>query len=259
MFAKRAIAAGMDIGTRFVKICIAEGANILATEMSAIDRDFDRVIAETFNAALKAAALKEKQVAARVATGFGADLVRADRIMSEPRCLARAAAEIAPGTRTIVDVGALFINGVTIDENGRMEDSVKNDTCASGSGKFLEMISDALDIPLSEISETAARSSSPYSLASTCAVFAESEIITQVNSGRPGEDLIAGILNSIAAKTATLAGRLNASGTLSVTGGVAAFAVFPGILQSVTGMTVRPLPLDPFFCAAYGAALYGAR
>ena len=259
MFAKHSISVGIDIGTRFVKICIAEGANILATQMSAIDRDFDRVIAETFNAALKAAALKEKQVTARVATGFGADLVRANSIMSEARCLARAAAELAPGTRAVVDVGALFINGVSIDENGRLEDAVKNDTCASGSGKFLEMISEALDIPLSEISETAARSSSPYSLASTCAVFAESEIITQVNAGRSGEDLIAGILNSIAAKTATLAGRLNASGSLAVTGGVAAFPVFPVILQSVTGMMASPLPLDPFFCAAYGAALYGAR
>ena len=78
-----------------------------------------------------------------------------------------------------------------------MDGTLTNDKCAAGSGKFLEMVSETLSVPFDSISDMALRSNSPYAINSQCAVFAESEIISQVNGGRSGEDILAGVLKSI--------------------------------------------------------------
>ncbi len=74
---------------------------------------------------------------------------------------------------------------------------------------------------LSSISEKALESKTPYKLTNSCAVFSESEVITQVNAGTNSSDIVAGIIHSIASKIGTLVNRVDAEGKLAAVGGVA--------------------------------------
>lgn len=251
------ITAGFDIGTRFFKICLTEGLCILASFCGEAGRDPDRAIRSAYRTLLRKAGLTPRLVEKIIATGHGADLVRgAAYKLLEPACIARAVHRTDPCVRTVVDVGSLFIRIVSIDENGFLEDSLLNEPCAAGSGKFLELVCDALDVPFQCVSEHAAASREPYVLTSTCAVFAESEVISQINAGARSEDILAGIVQSIVSKVVTLLVKSGAAeGRTALIGGVSAVPLFREELARAAGRDFTLLPLSPQMVPAYGAAL----
>ena len=57
-------------------------------------------------------------------------------------------------------MGGLFITVSTIDQNGFLETTHINERCAAGSGKFLEMVAEAVDVPFTMISSLASQSTS---------------------------------------------------------------------------------------------------
>jgi len=97
--------------------------------------------------------------------------------LGEAACTAKAAFLLDRDIRTVVDMGGLFITVATLDQNGFLETTHVNERCAAGSGKFLEMVADAVGVPFDKISSLASFATEPYSFTSNCAVFAESEII----------------------------------------------------------------------------------
>ncbi len=251
------IALGYDIGTRFVKTCIVEDTRILGFALSEAGGDINKTIDYVTKTALDMADLKKRNIKTIGATGYGAEFVKkASFHTGEEYCLAKAVHGLDNTVNMVVDIGGLFIHVVTINNNGSMSDHCKNDICAAGSGKFLEMISEAVGIPISSISEYALNSSNPYSLTNSCAVFAESEVITQVNAGADNADIIAGVIYSIASKTETLINRIGTKDKLAVVGGVAKIEAFQVILEKVLGTKITRLSVDYQIAAAYGAALH---
>ncbi len=251
------ITLGYDVGTRFVKTCIVENENILGASVSETGGNIKKTIDETTQAALKAAGLKKRKIKSTCATGYGANFVkRASYAINEEVCIAKAAYRIDKNIKTVIDTGGLFINVASLNGDGTLEDATQNDKCAAGSGKFLEIISEAVRIPISSISESALKSSTPYALTNSCAVFAESEVITQVNAGTDSSDIIAGIIYSIASKIETLVNRIEAKDKMAVVGGVAKIDAFRIILEKVLKKEFVDLPIDYQIAAAYGAALY---
>jgi activator of 2-hydroxyglutaryl-CoA dehydratase len=92
---------------------------------------------------------------------------------------------------------------------------------------------------------------------SPCAVFAESEIISQVNAGKKSEDILSGVLRSIAARAATLVERSDASGRVALCGGVAKLPAFRVMFERmIKGEALLP-DLDSQIIVSYGAALLG--
>ena len=208
--------------------------------------------------ALKSAGISKWKVKKRVATGYGASMVKkAAFIVAEENCIAKAAFTLDKEVKTIVDTGALFINVATLTENGTLEDHTQNDKCAAGSGKFLEILSSAMGISMSSISEKALASTDPYKLTNSCAVFSESEVITQVNAGTNSSDIVAGIIHSIASKIGTLVNKVDAQDKLAAVGGVAKIEAFKHILGKELNREIVTLPIDSQIVAAYGAALHG--
>jgi len=251
------ITAGFDIGTRAFKICLVEDTRLMAGVCRLADRNLEQSIRHAYKQLLEDQGIHKRHVKKVIATGYGADLVDiAAYELSEPACLARAAYQLDRELDTLIDIGALFIRIVKIDENGYLEDSDVNEPCAAGSGKFLELAAEALAVPFEDISAIAARSLTPYTITSTCAVFAESEIISQINAGVSCEDILAGVLDALVFKVQALLGKTGAIGSkLALTGGV---ANVPGVrvkLAAVLGKDVIALPLDPQLVPAYGAAL----
>ena len=75
---------------------------------------------------------------------------------------------------------------------------MRNDKCASGSGRFIEVLGAALGVPMEEIDAVAGRSQKKIAVSTQCAVFAESEVISYVNRGESIPDLVAGVCDSVA-------------------------------------------------------------
>lgn len=250
------ISAGIDVGTRFVKACIVKDGEVLGWAGQDVSRDIDRVIAGVYKKALEQAGIKKRQVKKLVSTGYGAKLVKKTSFtMSSDRCAAKGAFALDPTIRTVLDCGGLFLTVTAIDEKGVFERALSNDKCAAGSGKFLEMSAQAIEIPFSSISQYAELSREPYVISSNCAVFAESEVITQVNHGRNNTDIIAGVLHSIAGRAATLFERIQAQDNVALGGGLAAVPAFADRFEQMTERKTVSLPMPPQNLGAFGAAL----
>lgn len=249
------ITAGFDIGTRFAKVCIVDGHTILGFSTGMIGRNIDTILKTIYKKALDRSGIKKRSVKKIIATGFGSELVKAKYTVTESSCLARAVYTLNPKIRTVIDIGGLFINIITIGRNGLSEDSITNDKCAAGSGKFLEMIADVVEIPFTAISEYAQKSTRPYEIASSCAVFAESEVIGQLNDGMNSYDILAGVINSIVSRTITLIEQTNTDGEIVLIGGISKIDIFKKKFEEQLSLNISSLPLDSQIVAAYGAAL----
>ena len=95
-----------------------------------------------------------------------------------------------------------------------------NARCAAGTGRFLAVVAQRLDVPIASLGEHARRADKPASISSMCVVFAESELIGLLASGTSRENIIAGVCRAIAQRIAAMAGRIPA-GKIVFTGGVA--------------------------------------
>jgi activator of 2-hydroxyglutaryl-CoA dehydratase len=86
-----------------------------------------------------------------------------------------------------------------------------------------------------------------------CTVFAESEVISLVGQGEPAENIASGVVESIAARVAALAGKLPAD-SYFLTGGLCDNAYVVERLAVALGAPVRTRP-EARFAGAIGAAL----
>ncbi|MCX5849892.1 MAG: acyl-CoA dehydratase activase [Deltaproteobacteria bacterium] len=250
------ITAGVDVGTRFIKVCITDGRDPLGFACTEMGPHFDAVIKSLFKEARSQAQVGRWGIKKIIATGFGGHLVKkAIFTLSESVCTAKAAFILNNDIRTIVDVGGLFINVSTIDSNGFLEGTHINERCAAGSGKFLEMIAEAVGMPFERISNYAAQSHSPYSCSNNCAVFAESEIISQLNAGRSSSDVLSGVVRAVASKAATLLKSAQAKDDIALIGGVAKVPLLKDMLTEITDRKIVTLSVDSQLLAAFGAAL----
>ena len=122
---------------------------------------------------------------------------------SEPK----ARPKLFPGLRTLIDIGGQDAKIISLSESGRMSNFVMNDKCAAGTGRFLDVMANILRMDVDELDECASKSVKPASISSTCTVFAESEVISQLANGVERPDLVAGICESVASRVSALARR----------------------------------------------------
>ena len=131
---------------------------------------------------------------------------------------------------------------------------VMNDKCAAGTGRFLDVMSRVLEVPLSEMGEAHFKADKWASVSSTCTVFAESEVISQLSKGLTKESIVAGVHQSVASKACSLVYRVGVVDDVVMCGGV---AQNPGVVDAIEKelqqkITVAP---NPQITGALGAAL----
>ena len=138
--------------------------------------------------------------------------------------------------------------------NGAVSEFVMNDKCSAGTGRFLEVMANTLAVSPAELCDMA-RQGSPTRISSLCTVFAESEVIGLIGRGTQREDIAWGVVDSIAQKVKTQAGKLKlGNGPLHLTGGLCDFPFVRERLEAAFGREVRTSP-DGRFAGAIGAAL----
>jgi predicted CoA-substrate-specific enzyme activase len=250
------ITAGIDVGTRFIKVCVTDGDGLRGSACAEMGPHFDVIVRSLLKEARLQAKAGRWEIKKIIATGFGGHLVKkAAYTLGEAACTARAAFFFNRDVRTVIDLGGIFITVSTIDENGFLEATHINERCAAGSGKFLEMIAEAVGVPFAMISSLASQSTKPYSFSSNCAVFAESEIISQVNAGMKSSDVLAGVIRAVASKAASLIDGADAKDSIALIGGLAKVQAVREMLTGLTGRKTITLPVDSQLAAAFGAAL----
>ncbi|MFX0170494.1 MAG: acyl-CoA dehydratase activase [Candidatus Hodarchaeota archaeon] len=191
-----------------------------------------------------------------IATGYGRKLVhQANKSVTEITCHARGAFFINPNIRTVIDVGGQDSKVIRIDVNGNVQDFEMNDKCSAGTGRFLEVFANVLEVEdLSEFGSLALNSANPAIISNTCTVFAESEVISRLNQGANRLDIIAGIHKSIANKIAALVTRVGVKPNVALTGGVALNPGVKTMLEEVLNIPIE-VPNKPQMIGALGAAL----
>lgn len=206
--------------------------------------------------ALTAAGLTQDDIAVTAATGYGRNAIGfAALTVSELSCHARGAVWLQPAVRTVIDIGGQDAKALAITPDGRLDRFVMNDKCAAGTGRFLEVMARILETEPSEMGGLDAQSQKRIEISSTCTVFAESEVISQLSSGVEICDIIAGIHRSVATRAASLAKRLGTVPPVLMTGGVARNG---GVVRALASALDIPVLTDERsqLAGAIGAALF---
>ena len=216
-------------------------------------------IMESANRALEEALLKadinRKQISRTVTTGYGrAGISFREKEVTEITCHAKGAFFLNPAVRTVIDIGGQDSKVIRLDENGTVYDFVMNDKCAAGTGRFLELMSQSLGLTMEEMGTRGIDTKEDIVISSMCSVFAQSEVVSLIASGKRVEDIIHGLNRSIAAKVLSLAGRKVLEREWMMTGGVARnIGVVNAVEEKLGGKVI--VPNEPEICGAIGAAL----
>ena len=247
--------AGIDIGSTMTKVVIMN-QGIISSIVGPTGPEQRRLANKVMENALQQANLPFEAIAYLVATGYGRiNVPFADKQVTEITCHAKGVAHFFPECRTIIDIGGQDCKGIKIDL-GRPVDFVMNDKCAAGTGRFLEVIADALGIAIEDLSELALKSTQPAQISNICTVFAEQEVVSRLAEGVPLTDLVAGILESLASRISRMANRLKVADEVVITGGGAKNPALVKALSEKLGYAAF-VPEDPLLTGAVGAALLG--
>jgi predicted CoA-substrate-specific enzyme activase len=242
------ISAGIDIGSRTIKLVLLEDGHIL--KVAVRDTTFDPI-------AVCRDLLSEVNCRAITATGYGRRLFsreRACNIVSEIKAVALGARFLMPECRSVLDVGGQDTKVVTLDADGKLDKFLMNDRCAAGTGRFLEVMAEALSYTYEQFAQAAIGAEKAEKLNSMCAVFAESEVISLVAQGASREAIALGIHESIATRTLSLMKGLALADAIMFAGGGAQNPCLRRQIESGLGRTMH-VPNKPRIIAALGAAL----
>lgn len=186
-----------------------------------------------------------------VATGYGREKIPAGRTVTEITCHARGAEYLVPGTRCVIDIGGQDYKVIGTN-GGKVLSFQMNDKCAAGSGRFLEMVLARLELDLTQMDDLLALNRA-ITLNSTCVVFAESEIIGLLAGGVSREEILGGVVASMATKIASQAARVGVAAPVILTGGLAASRGISQALSRSLGQAVVPAA-GGLYAGAIGAA-----
>ena len=247
--------AGIDIGSTMTKVAIVSDS-LSASVIGPTGPEHRRLANRVMEEALNQAGLRFDQLSYVVATGYGRiNVPFADRQVTEITCHAKGLHSLLPSAKTIVDIGGQDSKGIKI-KDGRVVSFVMNDKCAAGTGRFLEVIADALGVPLDKLGEVSLTAEKVVAIANTCTVFAEQEVISQLASGESVANLVAGVHEAIATRIYSMVNKLKIEQDVAITGGGAKNIGLVKALETKFGCPVL-VPPEPLLTGAIGAALVG--
>ncbi|MHC4600089.1 MAG: acyl-CoA dehydratase activase [Planctomycetota bacterium] len=253
------ITCGVDIGARTIDLVLLEEGEIRRSRVVDTGPNPRETAEETYLALLRDADVAPSDSIRTVATGYGRKHFQlAEGTLSEITCHAAGVNLLFPDVRNVVDIGGQDSKAIQVGSGGRVANFAMNDRCAAGTGKFIEMTAQTLQVSLAEAGKLALEAEESCEINTMCAVFAESEIIGLLHTGTPKGTILRGAFRSVAKRTLSLLGRLEGDGPMVFTGGV---AFNPGVvraLEETTGRTVL-VPENPQITGALGAALLAGR
>ncbi len=247
---------GIDIGSLYTKAVVVEDDQLLAAEVIDTTGNIAEEVESLVDGVLAAAGISRDELAGIGVTGRGADMVEfGDVRRDDISCICEAVSRLVPQASLVLDVGGQSVTSILLDEDGGVVDFMRNDKCASGSGKFLTVMGAALGYGAGELDAVAARSTNKVAVSSQCGVFVESEVITHVNDGKEAADIMAGICESVAKIMISQALKFGFQDDYTLTGGVAKYESVAGPAREKIRGDYHTFPFDPQLACAIGAAM----
>lgn len=249
------ITAGIDIGSVGTKVAIVQDGRLISCAVLPTGGNNRKTAETAYAEALARIDLSKDDVQKIVATGYGREnLPFADKHITEITCHAMGIHTLFPGIKTILDIGGQDTKGIQIDAEGKVTDFVMNDKCAAGTGRFLDVMSHALEVKVQDLPELSRKSEAPVKISCMCTVFAESEVISLVAKGTPIPDIIKGIHDAVAERSVILLRRLNVIEPMAMSGGVAYNKGLVDSLEEKLNTKIN-IPENPQIVGAFGAAI----
>ena len=249
---------GIDFGSTTAKAVIVDlNGQIVAAHVAQMGAVSDLAVKQAVSAVLSESGLTQKDIRRTVSTGYGRRMLDiADKNFTEITCHARGAIAMLPKTRLVIDIGGQDSKVIAVDKTGLVIQFAMNDRCAAGTGKFLEVLARAMEIPIGDMGGVALQATKDLKISSMCATFAETEVIALRAEGHSKADVLGAAHAAIANRTLGLVGRVGKRSPVAMTGGVARNSAAVHYIERALGMSVT-LPSRPQIAGALGAALIG--
>ncbi len=249
---------GVDIGSTASKtVVLKNGSKIVSQAVIDVGAGTSGPPKRAIDSVLKEAKLSIEDLDYVVSTGYGRNSFEfANKQISELSCHAKGVYFHNNKARTVIDIGGQDIKVLKLADSGRLLNFIMNDKCAAGTGRFLDVMSRVIEVPVDELGKKALESKNPCTISSTCTVFAESEVISQLARGVKTEDLIAGICKSVASRVASLAKRSGIEELVVMSGGVAKNIGVVKAMEAELGGKEIYISENSQLNGALGASLY---
>jgi predicted CoA-substrate-specific enzyme activase len=228
------IVAGFDVGSLSTKAVIMKNNKLAGT---AIIKSGPKPVVSAnmvMKKLLDDTGFAQSDIKSAVGTGYGREKIAfINHAISEISCHSKGARWFVPSARTIIDIGGQDCKVIKLDTDGNISKFITNDKCASGTGRFLDVMAKVMNIDVSELGKLSQKSTQPIAFASICTVWAQADVIKHINSRS-----------------------LTIEPDIIMTGGVAKNCGVFDALSDGIGFPVKALDgIDPQINGAFGAAI----
>lgn len=255
---------GIDVGGSYIKAVLLSYSDnpVIVDKISekVRKRNPSQLSDDMVNLILKRNNLTFKDISYLASTGEGEMVNRKTGHFYSMTTHSKGGLFFNPKVLTVVDMGALYVRAIKINNQGRVLDYKMTGQCASGSGQFIENISRYLGLAIEEVGEISLGSKNPETPSGICAVLAETDVINMVSRGISTPNIIKGIHLSIANRVVKLLSSLKADSPIMLTGGM---ALNSGMVQAIKELAKGnkydwEIYADPdsIYAGALGAALW---
>ena len=193
---------GLDIGSTTIKIAVLddEGTLLFSKYQRHYSQIATRILELHRELMAKFPTLRTARLAISGSAGIGiaesCGIQFVQEVFAEKICTEK----LHPGTDAVIELGGedakiLFL--------GRHFDARMNDSCAGGTGAFIDQMAALLNVEADKMNELAQQATTSYTIASRCGVFAKSDIQPLLNQGAAKSDLAASIFRAVASQAVT--------------------------------------------------------
>jgi len=250
-------AVGIDIGSLTTKVAVLNGTDSFSSLIEPSGEEPEASARSALKKLLGSNGALSDTETYLVSTGIGGKGISFNQNQKAvTTCLARGINHIFPSVRLVIDMGAESTTVMKINQRGRPVDWANHDKCAAGTGLFLQQMAKLMQMSLEDMAEISMKSKTKADITGTCAVFAESEVISHVHRVPPTrmEDIAAGIFYSMVSRIMGLCKRVGIEKDVALTGGVARSKGLINILEKELGFKLL-VPDEPQTVVALGAAI----
>jgi len=237
---------GIDIGSRTIELVLLEDGEIA----------LHRRLETTFEPLAQCRRILDGvSCLDPVATGYGRKLFVehfGGKAITEIQAYARGARHLFPDCRSILDIGGQDTKAIALGPDGRVTAFEMNDRCAAGTGKFLEFMAKAFQMPVEDFGPFALGGEPGLTINSLCTVFAETEATSLMASGTRPADIALALHDSVARRSMAMLEQTHVNPPLVFAGGVARNPCMAQLVQYHYDLLIPP---EPDLVGALGAAL----
>ncbi|MDD2626116.1 MAG: methanogenesis marker 15 protein [Candidatus Methanomethylophilus sp.] len=198
------LTAGLDSGSSTTKAVIMENNKIIGKDWTT-SGDVVQSATQVLESAMKQAGVELKDIEAMGTTGYGrfnlGKHFNAKLVQEELTVNSKGAVWLANrqrGEATILDIGGMDNKAITV-RDGVPDNFTMGGICAGASGRFLEMTSKRLKIPIENLGALADKGNwKNAKMNSYCSIFGIQDLVTNLGAGKSFEDVAAAACHSVA-------------------------------------------------------------